>query len=225
MSAAASALLAAASASCVPSRLVLGSGSGSRAAILRELGLPFTVSKPGIDEKAIRFADPHQLVLALGKAKAEALLAKPEAAAWAAERTLLLTGDQVVVCGGDILEKPESEAEARRFIAAFARTPPSTVGSCVVTDARSGRQWAAVDVATVTFAPLPTATVDALVAEGEIFQCAGGLMVENPLVQPHILGMQGEMDAVMGLRKQTVLRLLAEAANAARADDAAGEPT
>ena len=52
--------------------LILGSGSASRAAILRELGLRFEVHKPDIDEKVIRFTYPTELVMALGRAKAAA---------------------------------------------------------------------------------------------------------------------------------------------------------
>jgi septum formation protein len=47
-----------------------------------------------------------------------------------------------------------------------------------------------------------------LIEEGEIFWCAGGLMVEHPKVQPWIVSMEGGMDSVMGLRKQTVMDLL-----------------
>jgi len=38
---------------------------------MEELGIPFSVMKPGIDEKAVRHADPKQLpvVVALAKAK------------------------------------------------------------------------------------------------------------------------------------------------------------
>ena len=59
---------------CVPPPIVLGSGSATRKAILTELGLSFTVVKPDIDEKAIRRPKPADLVLELGRAKAEALL-------------------------------------------------------------------------------------------------------------------------------------------------------
>ena len=64
----------------------------------------------------------------------------------------------------------------------------------------------------------PEATVDQLLAEGEVYHCAGGLMVEHPLVAPHIERMEGEMDSIMGLRKATVEDLLekAEAARGAR---------
>ena len=54
-------------------------------------------------------------------------------------------------------------------------------------------------------------SVDKLVAEGSVFQCAGGLMVENPLVQPHVLRMEGTMDSIMGLCTATLKKLLEEA--------------
>jgi len=191
--------------------LVLGSGSASRKAILTELGLKFEVAKPDIDEKAIRRESPAELVLALGLAKAAAICESRRGAELKERGALLLTGDQVVVCNGDILEKPEDEAEARRFISLYGCHPPSTIGSCVVTDTISGQQWHAVDEARVLFSPIPDATVDSLIAEGEIFYCAGGLMVEHEMVQPHVIRMEGSMDSVMGLCKESVVRLLGEA--------------
>ena len=195
--------------------LILGSGSASRAAILREAGLAFEVAKPGIDEKAIRKETATELVLALGVAKAAALRTGERGADFASRGALLITADQVVVAqGGAILEKPESSAQAREFIASYADEPPRTVGSCVVTDAASGQQWSAVDEACVYFRPIPPDTVDALVAEGSVFQCAGGLMVEHPLVAPHIERMEGSMDTIMGLSVATLKRLVADALQA-----------
>lgn len=52
-----------------------------------------------------------------------------------------------------------------------------------------------------------------------MFWCAGGLMVEHPLVQPHVTRMVGALDSVMGLDKQLLLRLLCAAA----ADGASGQ--
>ena len=200
------------------SPLILGSGSATRKAILQELGLKFEVHKPGIDEKAIRRKEPAELVLALGRAKAAALLEGERGDAFRRNGALVLTADQVVVCDGRILEKPDTEEEARHFISGYAQYPPQTVGSCVITDPRSGRQWSAVDKACVTFLPIPDAVIDELIDEGEVFFCAGGLMVEHALVQPYIERMDGSIDSVMGLCKATVMRLLQEA-NAARADD------
>lgn len=50
--------------------------------------------------------------------------------------------------------------------------------------------------------------MDALVTAGDVYQCAGGLMVEHPLVFPHVLKIDGTIDSVMGLCKGTVSRLL-----------------
>jgi septum formation protein len=203
---------------------------------MRECGLSFEVSRPDIDENAIRRESASELVMALGLAKAEALLTGHSGPDFAKRGCLLITGDQVVVAmGGTILEKPESADEARSFIASYASgaafrsnalrvawtrsersvllgpDPPRTVGSCVVTDAVSGRQWSAVDEACVHFRPIPESTVSELITEGSVFSCAGGLMVEHPLVQPHVERMDGTMDSIMGLSKSTLKHLLTEA--------------
>jgi septum formation protein len=135
--------------SAASSLLILGSGSSTRRAILSEMGLAYEIHKPDIDEKAIRRTDPADLVLALGRAKAAALLEGPQAADFAARRAFILTADQVVVWKGQILEKPENEAEARAFIAGYAESPPRTVGSCVISCTVTGKQWTAVDEACV----------------------------------------------------------------------------
>ena len=84
-----------------PARLILGSKSATRQAILREMGLEFSCMSPDIDEKAIgdRQQDqPADLVLAVARAKAAALLKTLETASPPpATGTLLLCGDQVVV--------------------------------------------------------------------------------------------------------------------------------
>ncbi|CAI5465867.1 unnamed protein product [Closterium sp. Yama58-4] len=194
-------------------QIILGSSSQSRQQVLREIDVPFEIMKPGIDEEAIRSADPNELVSLLSRAKADALLAKLKAEGrtfpeTADVPTLLITADQVVVHEDRILEKPLSEAEAREFIRGYSRAPARTVGAVLVTNLNSGKQAAAVDVAEVHFRPIPDAAVDQLVAEGDIFFCAGGLMVEHPLVAPLVEKMVGSIDAVMGLSKETTISLM-----------------
>jgi septum formation protein len=125
---------------------------------------------------------------------------------------IVLTGDQVVTCNGKILEKPESIEEARSFVQQYGHTPPSTVGSCVLTHLPSGIQVSGVDTATIYFQPdTPGTLVDQLVAQNEpVLSCAGGLMVEHPNVQAYVQRIDGTQDSVMGLSKDLVLRLLDE---------------
>ncbi|GAB4815115.1 hypothetical protein N2152v2_002161 [Parachlorella kessleri] len=194
-------------------RIILGSASTSRKGIMdevaKEYGFTYEVCTADIDEKAIREPDPKHLVIRLAHAKAEAIRAKLLLAGTITG--LLLTCDQVVVHEGRILEKPHDAAEARQFIDGYGRSPAQTVGSVVVTDLDTGLSYEGVDVATIHFEPLPSAAVETLIAEGDVLWCAGGLMVEHPLVQPHVTRMEGTLDAVMGLPKALVLRLLRKA--------------
>jgi septum formation protein len=50
--------------------------------------------------------------------------------------------------------------------------------------------------------------VDELLKQGDCMYCAGGLMVEHPLVVPHITRMEGTQDSIMGLSKLLVMRLM-----------------
>ena len=64
----------------------------------------------------------------------------------------------------------------------------------------------------VHFKPIPEEVIEQLLEEGMVFRCAGGLMIEHPLVSPLITNIIGTEDGVKGLPKQLVLQLLLQAA-------------
>ena len=66
---------------------------------------------------------------------------------------IVLTGDQVVTHDGAILEKPLDIHQAKSFVSRYATSPPSTVGSVVLTHFPSGIQVSGVDSATIVFRP------------------------------------------------------------------------
>ena len=209
-------------------RVVLGTASAARRGVMdgvaRELGVGYEVRKAGIDEKAIRREDPGELVLALADAKADAILAQ-ERGDLAGAAGVLITADQVVTQvapgGGPgapnfiILEKPESSEEFRAVARSYVGNPPSTVSGLVVTNLRTGARARGVDVVEIRFgSPFPDSTLETLEAEGDVFYCAGGIMVEHALVEPHIEAMSGTQDSVFGLPRDLLLKLLAEALGA-----------
>lgn len=214
----------------LPEPLLLGSASFTRKLILKEMGVPFSKFVRPIDEKALgdrsENAPPRELVLLLGNAKMDRLVQElqendpqdlPDSQT---EGWVVLTGDQVVTCGGKILEKPESEQEAKEFVASYAQNPPSTVGSCVLYHHPSGIRVEGVDTATIHFNAESLGNggsdklIDTLIEQGEpVMSCAGGLMVEHPLTKHHIDRIDGTEDSVMGLSKDLVLRLLQELAD------------
>ena len=214
----------------LPSPLILGSGSFTRKLILKEMGVNYELVVRSIDEKGIgdRNGDPAALVSTLAKAKGDYLVKclsndGDDDALSTLEGTkvtdgdfgglVVLTADQVVTHNGSILEKPESIEEARDFVSRYAESAPRTVGACVLTHIPSGIQVSGVDSAQINF--LPTVADGDLIGklledDAPVLSCAGGLMVEHPLVQAHISGIDGTEDSVMGLSKALVLKLLDE---------------
>lgn len=199
-------------------RIILGSQSQSRHAILREMGYKdFEVVTAGIDEKSIRMPEAEDLVVMLAHAKAEAILAKLALNPSYTNRgegelpVLLITADQVVVHQGLILEKPRSAEEARRMIRGYTRAPAITVGSILVTNLSTGVRVSGVDKAEVYFNEIPDEVIEALLDEGDVFYTAGGLLVEHPLVSPLVEAMVGTIDSVMGMSKDLTRSLIAQA--------------
>lgn len=82
----------------------------------------------------------------------------------------------------------------------------------VATHLETGRIAEGVQRSHIHFRPIPAEVREKLVEEGEVFYCAGGLMVEHPLVEPHIERMEGTQCSVMGLPKQLTLELMLQAA-------------
>ncbi len=204
----------------LPTPLILGSGSFTRKLILKEMGIDFQLLVRPIDEQSLgdRSGQPSDLVLTLAKAKAayliDGILEEELSELQLPEREegwIVLTGDQVVTHNNNILEKPEDIAQAKQYVEGYAKNAPRTVGSCVLTHIPSMIQVSGVDTATIIFKPSVAECdlIDRLVEDGApVLSCAGGLMVEHPLVKEHIQGIDGTEDSVMGLSKQLVGDLL-----------------
>jgi septum formation protein len=197
-------------------RLVLGSASPARKAVLAELGVPFSTAAADLDERALGAAarargDAQALVLDLAAAKGDALVAALDADAGGdGSPALVISADQVVLGGGpprEIREKPGSDAEAAAWIAGYADHPPSTVSGLAVTAWPSRARATGVHEATVVFRDVPTgAALDAAAAAAA--GCAGALKIEGP-ASSHIARIEGGRDSVFGLPVQLLLDLAA----------------
>ena len=188
---------------------VLGSGSFTRKNILTNSGYSYFIIKADIDESAIgdrnNASSASRLVVQLANAKADAILPNipPQY-----RNEILLTADQVVVHNNKILEKPIDRLEAERFIKAYGSSSCSTVGSIVLTDICSGKRVSGVDTATIYFDDIPTTVINTLLDEGTVLNCAGGLMVEHPLILPYRKILHGTEESLMGLSVDLLRRLV-----------------
>lgn len=184
-------------------KIILGSASKSRKMILEEKGLIFDIMIPDIDERAIRDPDPEKLVLKIAHAKADALIHR------ITEEALLITSDQVVVCDGEILEKPESADDVRRFLALIGKYPAQTVTAVVVTNTKTKERRDGVDIGTVWFRPFSAEFIERVVLLPRTYELAAGFDIADPLFEPYVDHIEGERESIIAIPWGLTQRLLA----------------
>ena len=206
----------------LPSPIMLGSGSFTRKLILKEMNVKFELLVMPIDEKGIGDrsdgANASELVTLLAKAKGDHIVQSflNESEKYAnlkGKEFIVLTGDQVVVQGTKILEKPTDINEAKQFVRSYGDCSPRTVGACALTHVPSLTQVIGFDTAQINFKESISEDGDKLIDRlledsAPVLSCAGGLMVEHPFVREFIESIDGTEDSVMGLSKDLVLKLL-----------------
>ncbi len=191
-------------------KLILGSSSKFRRMVMDELDVPYEVITPDIDEKAIRDADPEKLVLAIAHAKADAILARVHASFKEDEPTLIITADQVVVCNGEIREKPISPAQGKEFLLAYNAAPAIIVNGMTITNMQTGMRVQGTDIMHIWYAGITDEEAETLSHDENNLVSAGGLRFENPIMAHRMVKTDGTADASMGLPKKLLHRLLDE---------------
>lgn len=187
--------------------IILGSSSASRQQVMRELGLPFTIVTPDIDEKSIRFDDPETLTLAIANAKADAVANK------LTESGIVIASDHVEVCEGVIYEKPSSEQEIRELYQHFSNRELVGYSAVVVLNTATGKREQGIERASFMYREIPDAVLTQYIAEGDPWNAAGGIRVQNELLLPYLEYLHGGVDVIMGLPKALTLRLIEEVQN------------
>jgi septum formation protein len=180
--------------------LILASSSPRRARILGELGIPFRVVIPAVDENLLPGEDGASAVLRLARAKA--------AVVTASESGPVLAADTEVICDGQVLGKPGTIEAATAMLKRLAgRTHEVVTGVCL----RHGpREWARVDRTFVRFAPMTEAECAWYAATGEPLDKAGGYHVDGR-GGLFIVGIDGSPSNVAGLPVRLLYELAREA--------------
>lgn len=210
-------------------RLLLASASPARRATLRSAGIEPLVRVSGVDEDAVLAREaavagqplhPADAVLALARAKADAVLAtldEPGAAAGEAAadplpRDLLVLGcDSLLELDGEPLGKPADPADAvARWRSMRGRSGVLHTGHWLVDARPDGTAMLGATASTrVHFADLTDAEVDAYVATGEPLLVAGAFTVDG-LGGPFVRGIEGDYHTVVGLSLPLLRELLGE---------------
>ena len=209
-------------------RLILASASPRRAELLRAAGFEFETLVANVDERLRADETPSRYVrrLAAEKSAASSSVVSgftrtgpdgPEGG-----RYIVLAADTTVVVDGQILGKPDDDADAARMIRALAGRAHEVMTGVSVRcpstradrSARSGQatyEIGRVETTTVFFAPMSDADVAWYVASGEGRDKAGGYAIQG-LASRFIPRIEGSYSNVVGLPVAAVVELLREVA-------------
>jgi septum formation protein len=179
--------------------VILASGSPRRHELLGQLGFPFMITAPDIDETPRPGENPVHYVRRVALAKALAVDAPDDA--------LVIAADTTVELDGEILAKPYDAAEAARMLAQLSgRTHQVHTGVAM----RLGDDRASeVVTSLVTFTELAPEAIEWYVATGEPLDKAGAYAVQG-IGGVFVQRVDGSVSNVVGLPMHTVLRLAKE---------------
>jgi septum formation protein len=180
--------------------VVLASASPRRVALLRQVGLVFTVADPGPDRGWPGRAEPRHGVRALALDKARRISARRPGA-------LVIGADTVVVARGARLGKPANGAEALEMLKQLhGRAHEVWTGIAVV---RGAEQRTAAEVTRVQFVRLEEAELRAYVRTGEPLDKAGAYGIQGRAAQ-FVRRIEGDWSNVVGLPLARLRQLLKE---------------
>ena len=186
--------------------LILGTSSQFRRKFFQENFSDFLINdknleqfiSPDIDEKAIRDKDPEKLCQKIAVAKCDTILKDHQKKL--PKDAIILTFDQVVVCNGELREKPTDESEARTFLKSYSEGSTAIALSGVVAhNTENGQRACLLDKVTVRFTEIPGHVIDHLVEDGEIFKASGSFTIGDRELGKYVKYLDGTLDAIEGL--------------------------
>lgn len=184
--------------------LILASASPRRFALLEQVGLhPDHIIPADIDETRKKGELPRDLALRLAQEKGQAVAAldQPDV-----QGAYILSADTVVGCGRRILEKPEGEDEAAKFLKLLSGRRHRVFGGIALI-APGGRMTVRVAETVVQFKKLNGREIDAYVASGEWKGKAGGYGIQGP-AEAFVKFLRGSYSNVVGLSLYDTMQML-----------------
>ncbi len=170
--------------------VILASKSPRRRELLTEMGIPFTILAPEVDESFPSMMHPRDAVRFLAEKKARAaaeLLDRP---------AVVIASDTMVEVDGVPLGKPTDEADARRMLHLLSgRHHNVHTGVCVI---YAEQMKSGADTTDVFFYSIDDGDISWYISTGEPMDKAGayGIQGKGGKFVSHI---NGQMDNVIGL--------------------------
>ncbi|MBP2019153.1 septum formation protein [Symbiobacterium terraclitae] len=181
-------------------QIVLASTSPRRQELLRQVGIPFVIDAPDVDEHVLEPLPPGRLVEQLALRKARAVARRRPG-------SIVLGADTIVVVDGEVLGKPADRADAVAMLERLSgRSHQVLTGVAVV---RDGRELVAHEETVVRFASLTREQVEWYVATGEPMDKAGAYGIQGRAAAL-ISGISGDYYNVVGLPLYRTVQMLSQ---------------
>jgi septum formation protein len=178
-------------------RLILASGSPARRDLLSRAGYSFEVIPASIDEPTgAGVSDPREYVHRVAWLKAAAVA--PRIA-----EGIVLAADTVGWLHGQIIGKPENEADARRILRMLGGTEHELWTGTVLWRRPDDVQFAWQELSRVAFKKLNDAELDAYLATRTWQGCSGAYAIQEK-DDPFVRLLEGSMSNVIGLPMETL---------------------
>ena len=172
--------------------LILGSSSAPRKELLTRLRLPFEVAVPDVDETPYPEELAPALVLRLSELKARKIAERfPHA--------LIIAGDQVGLCEGEIMCKPGHYDNAVKQLQKLSGHQVIFYAGLCLLNARENRLQIDVVATHIQFRSLTPTMIDYYLHDEKPFYCAGTLMLEQLGITLVEKSQSDDPTAIMGL--------------------------
>ncbi len=152
--------------------LLLASASPRRYELLVRLGVPFTVLPAHIDEQQIVNELPQTYVVRMARTKAQTVASRQPTA-------FVLGADTIVVCGSQILGKPQGVVHARQTLMTLSGRQHTVITALALCQHERGFMRVETVQTQVWFRPLSIAEVERYIATGESFDKAGAYAIQG----------------------------------------------
>lgn len=180
--------------------IVLASSSPRRRELLQQIGVSFRIQVQSVDETPLPDERPDAYVARLALEKARAVAALNPG-------SVVLGADTTGVLAGQILVKPEDEADARRMLRAMSgRTHEVLTAVALVQDECEQVRVVRTEV---TFCTLTDEQIDAYIATGEPADKAGAYGIQG-FGAVLVAGIHGSYSNVVGLPLTETAAMLRE---------------
>jgi septum formation protein len=180
-------------------RIILASASPRRAELLSQIGVDFEPAPSQVQERPHLDEPPPDYITRIARAKVIAVARQREAG-------LVIGADTVVVLDGELLGKPEDEADARRMLSQLSGRWHAVMTGVALYDVATRREVADYDKTLVKFAQLTEKEVEWYINSGEPMDKAGAYGIQG-LGALFVEEIAGNYCNVVGLPIPLVYRL------------------